>query len=106
MFLGTAARGALLDMKPASAQNFTKLIFNPAGGSISFTSYETPCLNLPSKLALHTIIFHYTHTHTQTTNIDLETIPQKQYRSPSQIARKTLKSLYFVFRQLISKVVV
>jgi hypothetical protein len=42
MFLGTAALGALLDIKPASDKDFTNLIFTPTLGSTSLTSYQTP----------------------------------------------------------------
>jgi hypothetical protein len=43
MLLATAALGALLDMKPASAKNFTNLFFTPAVGSASLNSIQTPC---------------------------------------------------------------
>jgi hypothetical protein len=59
MFLGTAALGTLLDMKPASAKNFTNLFFTPAVGSTSLTSYQTQSQNLPSKMAFDMTTSHY-----------------------------------------------
>jgi len=41
-FLGTAALGALLDMKPVFTKNYTYLLFTPIVGSTSLTSYQTP----------------------------------------------------------------
>jgi hypothetical protein len=48
MLLAAVALGALLDMKPASANNFTNLIFTLAFRSTSLYSYQTACCILPS----------------------------------------------------------
>jgi hypothetical protein len=46
MFLHTAAVAALLDMKPATAKNFTNLILTLTVGSASFSSHQNICLSV------------------------------------------------------------